>query len=79
MKKSNPLSKTDKIKILDADTTKWSKKDKEKIKPHLKKYSYQVNFQQTNGKVRYAYCNDPIPVELYLKSQGSKILKVLKL
>lgn len=69
-----------KKKILDADTTNWSKEDKKKIEVHLRKYKYQVNFQLSNGKIRFAYTNEePELTKIYMESIGAKILKVSRI
>lgn len=73
------LVKQEPKKILDADTRKWSKKDIEEIKPHLKKYKYQVNFKMPGGIIRFAYTDDPVVTKAYMKSVGAKIVKVTKI
>ena len=69
-----------KKKILDADTRNWSKDEIKKIIPHIKKYKYQVDFIQKDGKKRFAYTNEePELTANYLRSIGAKILKVSKI
>ena len=71
------MIKMAKKKILDADTRNWSKDDVKKIENHLRKYKYQIDFIQADGRKRFAYSNDePKLIELYMKSIGAKILKV---
>ena len=55
-------------------------KDKQtKLKPNLRGKKYQVNFEQQDGKVRFAYGDDLAVLEVYVKSIRGKILKVTKL
>ena len=44
----------------------------------LKKKKWQVTFENFNGKIRYAYCDDPETVEEYLKNRGATIWEVVK-
>lgn len=64
-------------KILDVDSRKWSKKDQDKMEPHLRKYKYQIDYIQSDGRKRFAYTNEePELMTLYFKKIGAKILKV---
>jgi len=54
-------------------------KDKQAKKPHLRGKKYQVNFEQQDGKERFAYGDNLVVLEMYVKSIRGKILKVTKL
>lgn len=55
-------------------------KDKQtKPKPNLRRKKYQVNFEQQDGKVKFAYGDNLAVLEMYVKSIRGKILKVTKL
>lgn len=66
----------DKIKVLDAQ---MPIEDQEKLKPILATKKYQVDIELPDGKVRYLYGDDPVPMEMYARSIGAKILKTAKL
>jgi len=58
------------------------KEEQENCEPliaKLQEKKWQVDFEQLDGKVRYAYTDEPKPVEDYLKAQGFKILRVRRL
>ncbi len=67
---------SEKKKILDV---KIPIKEQEKLLPFLKDKKYMVCFEEYNGKVRYAYGDDPIVLEMGITSIRGKILKITKI
>ena len=67
-----------KKKILDVRIPKEEQEKSEPLKKELKKKKWQVTFENFNGKIRYAYCDDPETVEEYLKNRGATIWEVVK-
>ena len=66
-----------KFKTLDAEGMPLD--DQKKLLPELRKKKYQVNVKLKNGRVRFAYTDDPEAVEAYVKTIDAKILKILKI
>jgi len=66
-----------KYKALDMDGMPLS--DQAKLLPELCKKKYQVTIKLENGRLRYAFTNDPKVIEIYVKKIKATILKVAKL
>lgn len=66
-----------KFKALDADGMPLDAQ--RKLLPELSKKKYQVSFTLKNGRVRFAFTDNPHVIETYVKTIDAKILKILKI
>ncbi len=69
----------DKKKILDVRIPKEEQENSPKLIAHLAAKKYQVTVEDKDGKIRYAYGDDPVILEMACKSWGFTILKTTKL
>lgn len=79
MERNCKMSDEDRFKILDVRMPKEEQEKSEPLLDVIRKKKWQVDFKKPDGKVRFAYTDNPEPVEVYLKAQGFKILKVHRL
>lgn len=66
-------------KILDVGgISKEDQRNSKALKQAVTQKEWRIKFEQADGKIRYAYTDDPDTVESYLKDTGAIILKVEK-
>jgi hypothetical protein len=68
-----------KKKLLDITTATWTEKEREEIKPHLKKYRWQANVLTKEGKKKWCFFNTKVDLEIAAVQLEFTILKVIKL
>jgi len=66
----------DKKAILDITTKGWEKNIIDNLAKSINsRYKYQITFETSDGRTKWAYSNDPVMTEMYLRTIGAIILK----
>jgi len=66
----------DKKKIMDITTKGWEKNMINNLAKVINsRYKYEITFETSDGRTKWAYSNDPVTTEMYLRSIGAIILK----